>query len=216
MKDKLIIVGAGGFGREVAWLVERINCSKATWELLGFLDDNTNLQQHVINGYPVLGMVDDAIQYPEASFVCAIGAAKVRQKVVSRLTAINPNIKFGTLVDPSVVMSAYNQIGDGTIICAQTILTVNIRIGRHVIVNLDCTIGHHVVLEDFVTVYPSANISGDVRVGECCELGTGMQILQGKTIGSHSIVGIGSVVVWDIPEDCVAVGNPARPVKNNS
>ena len=216
MKDKLIIVGAGGFGREVAWLVERINRSKATWELLGFLDDNTNLQQHVINGYPVLGMVDDAIQYPEASFVCAIGAAKVRQKVVSRLTAINPNIKFGTLVDPSVVMSAYNQIGEGTIICAQTILTVNIHIGNHVIVNLDCTIGHHVVLEDFVTVYPSANISGDVRVGECCELGTGMQILQGKTIGSHSIVGIGSVVVWDIPEDCVAVGNPARPVKNNS
>ncbi len=210
---KLLIIGAGGFGREAAWLVERINRSKPTWELLGFLDDNTNLHHHTINGYPVLGTVNDASRYSDAFFVCAIGAASIRQKVVNKLLEINPNAKFGTLVDPSVEMSDYNQIGEGSIICAHSILTVNIRIGRHVIVNLDCTIGHDVVLEDFVTVYPGVNISGDVHVGECCELGTGMQILQGKTVGSNSIVGIGSVIVWDIPEDCVAVGNPARPVK---
>ena len=194
---KLLIIGAGGFGREAAWLVERINRSKATWVLLGFLDDNTNLHHHTINGYPVLGTVNDAIRYPDAFFVCAIGAASVRRKVIHKFLEINPNAKFSTLVDPSAEMSDDNQIGEGTIICAHSILTVNIR----------------VVLEDFVTVYPGANISGDVHIGECCELGTGMQILQGKTIGSHSIVGIGSVVVWDIPEDCVAVGNPARPVK---
>ena len=213
MKDKLIIVGASGFGREVAWLVERINRSQTTWELLGFLDDNTNLHHHTINGYPVLGTVNDAIRYPDAFFVCAIGTANVRRKVIHKLLEINPKAKFGTLVDPSADISRYNQIGEGTIICAHSILTVNIHVGRHVIVNLDCTVGHDVVLEDFVTVYPGANISGDVHVGECCELGTGMQILQGKTVGSHSTVGIGSVVVWDIPEDCVAVGNPARSVK---
>ena len=213
---KLLIIGAGGLGREAAWLVERINRSKATWELLGFLDDNTNLHHHTFNGYPVLGTVNDAIRYPDAFFVCAIGSTSIRRKVIHKLLEINPNAKFGTLVDPSVEMSDTNQIGEGTIICAHSILTVNIRVGRHVIVNLDCTIGHDVVLEDFVTVYPGANISGDVHVGECCELGTGIQILQGETIGSHSIVGIGSVVVWDIPEDCVAIGNPARPVKTIS
>lgn len=210
---KLLIIGAGGFGREAAWLVERINRSKATWELLGFLDDNTNVQNHFINGYPVLGTVNDAIHYLDAFFVCAIGAANVRWKVINTLLEVHPNAKFGTLIDPTVEKSDTVSIGEGSIVCAHSILTVNICIGRHVIVNLDCTIGHDVVLEDFVTVYPDANISGDVHIGECCELGTGMQILQGKTVGSHSIVGIGSVVVWDIPKDCVAVGNPARPVK---
>ena len=210
---KLLIIGAGGFGREVAWLVERINRSNATWELLGFLDDNTNLYHHSINRYPVLGTVNDAIHYPDAFFVCAIGAASVRQKVIHKLLEINPNAKFGTLVDPSAEMSDDNQIGEGTIICAHSILTVNICIGRHVIVNLDCTIGHDVVLEDFVTVCPGVNISGNVHIGEVSELGTGVKIIPGKTVGRHSIVGVGAVVVYDIPEDCVAVGMPARPVK---
>ena len=69
------------------------------------------------------------------------------------------------------------------------------------------------MLHDFVTIYPSVNVSGNVTISECVELGTGMQIIQGKTIGTESIIGAGAVVVRDIPQKCVAVGSPAKPIK---
>ena len=212
MKE-LIIVGASGFGREVAWLVERINKVSPTWDLLGFIDDNDQIQNTCINGYKVLGKTDDIADFPEAYYVCAVGASKTREKIIDRLTAINPDIKFAMLVEPSVERSDLIDIGEGTIICAQTIMTVNITIGDHVIINLDCTIGHDAILEDFVTLYPSVNVSGATHIGRDTELGTGMQIIQGKTIGEYAIVGAGAVVVKDIPDKCTAVGSPAKPIK---
>lgn len=105
------------------------------------------------------------------------------------------------------------KIGDGTVICAGTILTVDIEIGRHVIINLDCTLGHDVQIGDFVTMYPSVNVSGNTVLGECVELGTGMQIIQGKKITPQAIVGAGSVVVRDIEESGTYVGCPAKKIK---
>ncbi|MCR4617010.1 MAG: acetyltransferase [Lachnospiraceae bacterium] len=214
MKD-LIIFGASGFGREVAWLVERINEVKPTWNLLGFLDDNEDIQDSEINGYKVLGRSNDAIKYPGAYYVCAVGASKVREKIVNHLKRINPDIKFATVIDPSVEMSKFVSVGEGTIICAHTILTVNVMVGSHVIINLDCTIGHDAVLENYVTLYPSVNVSGATKIGKGVELGTGMQIIQGKTVGDYSVVGAGAIVVKDIPSGCTAVGSPAKPIKFN-
>ena len=212
MKD-LIIFGASGFGREVAWLVERINKAEPAWNLLGFMDDSESVQGAEINGYKVLGKAEDADKYPEAYFVCAVGASRVREKIVNRLKAVHPEIKFGTLVDPSVEISDLVKVGEGTIICAHSIITVNIEIGCHVIINLDCTVGHDAILNDFVTLYPSVNVSGITNIGRAVELGTGMQIIQGKTIGDYSIVGAGAVVVKDLPGKCTAVGSPAKPIK---
>lgn len=214
MKD-LYIIGAGGFGREVAWLVERINAVKQSWNLKGFIDDNVSLHGTLEGGYPVCGGTDYLIQQEgEVWVVCAVGAAKIRKKIIERLQ-IYPNIQFATVVDPSVIYSDRVEIGEGSIICAGTILTVDIKIGKHVIINLDCTLGHDDVIEDFVTIYPSVNVSGNVYVGEGAELGTGMQIIQGKKIGKESILGAGAVVVKDIPERCTAVGSPARVIRRN-
>lgn len=212
MKD-LIIIGASGFGREVAWLVERINSKKKTWNLLGYIDDSEEMQNKTINSYPVIGTIDDVYKFPDTFFVVAIGSASTRERVVDRISAQVPNIKFGILIDPSVEMSDSVIIGEGSIVCAHTIITVNITIGKHVIINLDCTIGHDAVLNDFVTVYPGVNISGNTDIGYASELGTGMQIIQGKKIGERSIVGAGAVVIRDIPEKCTAVGSPAKPIK---
>lgn len=213
MMKNLIIFGAGGFGREVAWLVERINKVEPTWNLLGFMDDNDSIQDTEINGYKVLGRTSDINKYSDAYFVCAVGASKIREKIVSNMKKINPDVKFGSVIDPSVELSDLVTIGEGTIICAHTIITVNISIGKHVIINLDCTIGHDAVLDDFVTLYPSVNVSGTTNIGHCSELGTGMQIIQGKTVGEYAIVGAGAVVVKDIPARCTAVGSPAKPIK---
>ena len=212
MKD-LLILGAGGFSREVAWLIERINSASPRWNLIGFLDDNEKLLNKQLNGYSVVGKIQDAARFEGAYIVCAIGAADVREKIVGRVKEICPNIKFATLIDPSAIMSDYVSIGEGTVICAHTIITVNISIGNHVIINLDCTIGHDAVLDDFVTLYPSVNVSGNSRIGKCSEMGTGAQIIQGKRVGEHSIVGAGAVIVKDIPANCTAVGSPAKPIK---
>lgn len=214
MKD-IIIFGAGGFGREVAWLIERINKVEPTWNILGFMDDNDEIQGQVINGYKVIGKSESINDYPDSYYVCTIGASKVREKIITKLKSINPDIRFATLIDPTVEMSELVEIGEGSIICAQTIITVNITIGEHVIINLDCTIGHDSVLSDYVTLYPSVNVSGMTKIGYASELGTGMQIIQGKCVGERSIVGAGAVVVDDIPSDCTAVGCPARVIKKN-
>lgn len=209
----LIIFGAGGFGREVAWLVERINAEKPTWNLLGFLDDNEEIQGSTINGYKVLGNMNNVEKYVDDYFVCAVGASKIREKIINKIEISNPDVKFCTLIDPCAEISNFVKIGVGTIICAHTIMTVNISIGNHVIINLDCTIGHDAVLHNFVTLYPSVNISGNTNVGHASEIGTGTQIIQGKRIGNYSILGAGAVVVKDIPDKCTAVGCPAKPIK---
>lgn len=212
LKD-LYIIGAGGFGREVAWLVERINEIEPTWNLKGFIDDNTAIHGSLQDDYSVIGGCDYLMNITqEVWVVCAVGSAKIRKKIIEKLKNY-ANVKFATLIDPSVMRSERVDIGEGSIICAGTIITVDISIGSHVIINLDCTIGHDDIIHDFVTIYPSVNVSGNVVVGECAELGTGMQIIQGKSIGRESIIGAGAVVIRDIPEKCTAVGSPAKPIK---
>ena len=212
MKE-LYIVGSGGFGREVAWLVKRINQQNEEWKLKGFIDDDEKLAGSIIDGYSVIGGTDYFNRIGHESWiVCAVGSASTRKKIINKLER-NPNVNFATLIDPSVMLSDSVSIGEGSILCAGTIATVDIHIGKHVIVNLDCTIGHDAIINDFVTIYPSVNVSGNVTVGEESELGTGTQIIQGKKIGKETIVGAGAVVVRNIPDKCTAVGSPAKPIK---
>ena len=210
---KIYIIGAGGFGREVAWLIERINHNHKEWDIQGFLDDNNEKHGQPEGHYRVLGGCDILKECKEEVWaVCAVGSAHVRKKIINRVMQYE-NVKFATLIDPSVLYSDSVKIGEGTIVCAGCILTVDISIGRHVLINLDCTVGHDAVLEDFVTVYPSVNISGCATVEQEVELWTGAQIIQGKRIGYETIVGAGAVVDKDLPCKCTAVGAPAQPVK---
>lgn len=207
MRD-LYIYGAGGFGRETAWLVERVNRMEPQWDLKGFLDDEESLWGTREDGYEILGGAEFLKTRRDAWVVCAVGSAKIRRKVIENLEGV----RFATLIDPAVIRSGRVSIGEGTILCGGTILTVDVSVGKHCIINLDCTIGHDVVLKDFVTLYPGVHVSGHTEIEECCEIGTGTQIIQGKRIGKGSIVGAGAVVIRDIPEGCTAVGNPARAI----
>lgn len=210
---KLILVGASGFGREVAWLVERINSEKQSWEILGFLDDNPKLVNEKINGYKVLGQIKDAANYKDAYFVCCIGASNIRKTIIDELKNINSKIKFATLVDPSVDLSNLVSIGEGSIICAGTILTVNIKIGTHVIINLNSTIGHDTIVNNYVTIYPGVNLSGNCNIGEATELGTNSSIIQGISIDENNIVGAGSVLINDFYSGNTIVGVPGKIIK---
>ena len=210
MKD-LYIIGAGGFGREVAWLVERINEVTPTWNIKGFIDDNESLWGTKEDAYDVVGGCDYLKTLEDVYAVCAVGSARVRKIIIDKLK--DSRVNFATVIDPSVIRSKRVEIGEGSIICAGTIITVDIKIGNHVIINLDCTIGHDDVIEDFVTIYPSVNVSGNVVLGECSELGTGMQIIQGKKVAPNTIIGAGAVVVKDCIESGTYVGSPAKKIK---
>lgn len=210
--EKILIFGAGGFGREVQWLIERINQKELTWEIEGYLDDGV-APQTKINGYKVLGGMDKLKEYDSTmAVVVAIGSASIREKIATEIKKIG-EFQFPNLIDPDVQMSQFVSMGEGNIVCAGNILTVNIRLEDFVILNLSCTVGHDAVLESFVTVYPGVNISGNVCVGRRTELGTGSKIIQGITLGNDAIIGAGAVVVRPIPSDCVAMGIPAKPVK---
>ena len=209
MKD-IVIVGAGGFGREVEWLIERINNTNLEWNILGFVDDNIE-KGNLVGHSKVIYNINDLTNIDKKLNVAiAVGNAKTRKLLFDKLKN-NLNISFPNLVDPSVILGDID-IGKGNIICAGTIITVNVKIKDFTIINLDCTIGHDDIINDFVTIYPSVNVSGNVEIGECTEIGTGTQIIQGKNICNNCIIGAGAVVVKDIIEKGTYVGVPAKKI----
>lgn len=211
MKD-LVILGAGGFAREVAWLVEEINNDKPSWNLIGFIDEDLTKRDHVINNVPVLG---DFGRLGGASgkvaAICAVGNPRSKRELV--LKGNEAGLEYVNLVHPDVRMSRYVRMGVGNVICAGNIVTVNIDLGNHVILNLDCTVGHDVVIGDYCTVLPSVNLSGGSFLGEGCLIGTNAAVIEGVTIGEWSIIGAGAVLTKDIPSYCTAVGVPATAIK---
>ena len=209
----IVLIGAGGFGREVLWQLNKVNADKKTYNILGFVDNTPALQGKEINGLPVLGDNQWLLDYQKEIYaVICIGNSKTRKSLYNTIKD-NPNISFPTIIAENVRYSDSVTFGQGCIICLSSILTVNIKVGDFAIINLDCTIGHDAVLGDFVTLNPSVNVSGNVYIETGCEIGTGTNIIQGKTIGADTIIGAGSVVVKDIPADCTAVGIPATPIK---
>ena len=210
---KIVIVGAGGFGREVEWLIKRINQVDPTYEMIGFADDGKELgekigQSKVIYTTDELSKIDE-----ELCVTIAIGNAKVRKMIANKLSA-NPNLKFPNLIDPSVIYDEEETtLGNGNIICAGTIMTVNIEIGNFNIVNLDCTIGHDDTMKDYITIYPSVNVSGNVILNDCVEVGTGTQIIQGLSVVENTIIGASAAIVKDIEEAGTYVGVPVKKIK---
>ncbi|MBD7984587.1 acetyltransferase [Sporosarcina sp. Sa2YVA2] len=209
MKD-IVIIGAGGFGREVAWLIEDINKVNKEWNIIGFVDDNKNIQDTEVNGYKVVGNIE-WLKNQKLNVVNAIGDPIAKKKVIERLA--DSENTFPVLIHPSVIMSERITFGEGSIICAANILTTNIEIEKHVIINLDCTIGHDAILGNYTTVLPSVNVSGFVKTEDCVSIGTGSAVIQGVTIGENTVIGAGSIVVKDLPANCTALGAPAKPIK---
>lgn len=206
----LVIVGAGGLGREVAWLVADINHKKPEWDFIGFVDDG--VQGNTVEGYPVLGLVEHLFNMSADIWtVVAIANSRVRMKFVRQIQG--QRRKLATLVHPSVSMSDYVKIGAGSIICSGAIITTNVSLGQAAIINLGCFIGHDTELQDYVSLMPAANLAGEVRVGEGCYFGLNSCVINRTFIGEWSVIGAGATVVDDIPAYSVAVGVPARVIK---
>lgn len=209
---KIIIIGVGGFGREIKMLIDQINAVTKKYEIIGFYDDTDNPQPSY-NGVNYLGKIADLNLVSETTAVAmGIGTPLVKKKILERLT--NPLLIFPSLIHPSVIIGADAvKIGDGTIICAGCILTCTIEIGKFVTLNLCCTVGHDTQIGDFASFMPAVNISGEVIIEDSVYVGTGAKIINQLQIGKNTIVGSGAVVSKTLPPNCTAVGIPAKPIK---
>lgn len=209
----IAIFGAGGFGREVKTIIDAINkVEQNVYNFVGFYDDGIE-KGTIVNGFPVLGGVEDLNKLEEdISLVISIGDPKIKHKILNKIT--NSHIDFPTIIHPNASISNDDvQIEEGTIICEGTIITCNIRIGKFVILNLMCTVGHDTSIDDYCAFMPSVNISGEVQIKESVYVGTGAKIINLLEIGENTIVGAGAVVSKTLPSNCTAVGIPAKPIK---
>lgn len=208
----IVIVGAGGVGREVSLIIQQINEIELTWNLIGFIDDNVNNWGKVINGYSVIGGVESLDYLAEdTEVIIAIANYDVKKKIVNK---INGKLKFATIVHPNVWVHEYMTIGEGTIIYEGAILTANIEIGNHVIVSPKCGIGHDSIIKDYVSLLWNVNVSGNDIIEEGVLMGSGSTIIQGKKVGRGATVGAGAVVISDVHSYSTAVGVPAKVVKH--
>src|SRR5437870_7342961 len=185
----LLIYGANGFGRELAAWAEQASWGNDLVHVLGFIDDLN--PQPTINGRQVWPLEEAVRRHPEAFVVAAVGGADLREALAARAESAGL-MTAPALVHPSVGYDRdHVRIGDGTVICAGTTLTTNIEIGRHVQINLHCTVAHDVELGDFVTLSPGCHISGRVRVGRGAFVGTGAVTINGEP-GRPLVIGEGA------------------------
>lgn len=209
----IVIIGAGGVGREVSLIIQQINELEQTWNLLGFIDDNTDNWGKVINGYSVIGGIDSLEFLSNDTYiVIAIANYKVKKNIVNK---INNKFKFATIVHPKVWIHDYMTVGEGTIIYEGAILTANIEIGNHVIISPKCGVGHDSIIKDYVSLLWNVNVSGNDLIEEGVMMGSGSTVIQGKKIGKGSIIGAGAVVVNDIESFSTAVGVPGKVIKSD-
>jgi sugar O-acyltransferase (sialic acid O-acetyltransferase NeuD family) len=208
MNKKIAIIGAGGFGREVKWLIDSINAHQNKWDFVGYYDDDLSERNHIEQKL-LIGNINDLNSVNESlAVVIAIGNPKIKKKIVQQLSS--SNLYFPTLIHPSCLIGNNVIIEKGTIICASNILTCDILIEKFVTLNLACTVGHDTTIKSYCSVMPTVNISGEVLMEECVYVGTGAKIINQINIGSHSTIGAGAVVIKDVPRNSISVGVPAK------
>lgn len=214
--DSVVIVGAGGFGREVLEIFKDQNKIERRWDIVGFIDDDKKLVGQMVNRFPVLGGLDWLREHNNDNLhcVCAIGLPHIRKHVVAKLRKMG--VKFFNAIHPSVIMSEFVKLGEDVIICAGTILTVNIDIGDHVHIDTNCTIAHDVVIGNYCRLSPGVKINGHDRLGEGVFVGSGATLVHEVSVDGWATIGAGAVVTDNIPEKVVAAGVPARVVKRKA
>lgn len=204
---KLLIVGAGGFGREIyAWAAQHPDCGQV-WTLAGFLDDNVEALMPFGSFAPVLPAAGHQPS-SEHVYLCGLGLPPVKEKVIGPL--LKAGAEFITFVHPTALVGARVNLGQGVVLCPGAILSADITVGDFAMVNLNSTIGHDASLGAWTTLSAQCDITGHVKVADRVFMGSRATIIPGKTIGSRAILGAGAVVISDVPANVTVVGNPAR------
>ena len=213
MVKDLVIIGAGGFGREVADTVRCINRHKESYQLLGFVDDADHLKNQRINDLTVLGNREDLKRMSagrEIYAVIAIADAGLKRLIAQDLDGV---VLWENIIHPTALISDFCEMGTGNILQAFTIIAPNTTIGNHCMINTRSGMGHDAVMEDYVSVMSLCDITGGVCLKEGAYLALGVGIIPGVTIGEGAYLCAGSIIFKDVEPGATMIGNPAKRVK---
>jgi len=204
----LYIYGAGRHGKVV---LEAAISDK--YPIKGFLDDDSNKWNWKIIGYPVFGNLSyfDTLDKNKVRIVVAVGNNSLRKTKVIEFS--KKNFGYQSVIHRKAVVSEFSSLGDGSMVIAGAIINIDTHIGDHVIINTGATVDHDCLIQDFVHIAPGVHMGGEVQVGEGTLVGIGSVVKPGVKIGAWSIIGAGAVVTSDIPDRVVAIGVPARVVR---
>lgn len=200
MSKKINIVGGGGHAKVVIEIAELLG-----YEITGIYDQNDKVTE--ILKYPVLHNFSDIPKNKKLFF--ALGSNQNRKK-----NAENFHSEYSNLIHPSAIISKNIDLGVGNAVMAGVVINSSCKIGNHCIINTSSSIDHDCELGDYVHISPQVALAGNVKVLEGAQIGIGASVKQNITIGKWSVVGAGSVVIKDVPDNVVVVGNPARIIKN--
>lgn len=207
----IAIYGAGGFGRETACLIDRVNSKQKEWNLIGFFDDNPELKGARNEYGEILGAMDTLNSWDKPlSVAIAIGTPNVRKVIVDKI--VNPLIEFPNIIDPSVeFMDRRNvRFGKGNIVCVRSVISCKVTIGNFNLFNVAVGIGHDVTFGNYNVIMPNVNISGGVQIGDCNLFGVKSTVLQYLKIGNNVKIGGGSLMMRNGRNDGLYFGTPAN------
>jgi sugar O-acyltransferase (sialic acid O-acetyltransferase NeuD family) len=209
----LVIVGAGGLAREVLAVVEAIKEDAATWNVLGMLaDDDADRSLLHKRGVDVIGTSAD-IAHINADYVVGIGSPRARARFDTQLQAHHRLCPV--LQHPTARIASEVELGGGCVLAAQSLLTTNIRVGRHVHLNIAASVSHDGTLGSYTTLAPGVRLAGNVTTEEGVDIGIGAVCKPGVVLGAWSVVGAGAAVVSDVPAGVVVAGVPARELRRS-
>ncbi|WP_417563761.1 NeuD/PglB/VioB family sugar acetyltransferase [Microbacterium sp.] len=202
MTQGLLLVGASGLAREVL--------AAGITGVTGILDDDVTLHDTEVAGVPVVGPLALAPRRAEQLLVC-VGPSATRRAIVRRFAKFGvDDERYARFVARSARIGASSDLAPGSILLDSVVVTADARLGRHVVAMPNCTVTHDDVLEDFVTLAAGVALGGGVRVCEAAYIGMNAAVRQGLTVGAEATIGMGAVVVSNVPNHQTWAGVPAR------
>lgn len=210
---QIVIIGAGGHGREVADIARHQAQVDKAVDVLGFIDDNRDLHGQSLDGLPVLGDWSwfESADLKDMAVVCAVGSPPVCRRLVERANALG--LSFASVISPLARISSFARLGQGVTVFPNVVINTGAFIDSYSILNIAVTVSHDVIVGRYCNINPGVHLAGNATIGEGCYVGMGANVIQGRTVGAWSVVGAGAVVIRDLPASVTAVGVPAETIK---
>lgn len=205
----IVLIGSGGHAREIAEIAQHAHQQGLGGPLLGYLDENPQRHGQEILDLPVLGGLDWLNgRESEVEVLIAIGDSGVRKRLAEQF---GTRVRYATIVSPLAHISQHSEIREGTVVFPAVVVSNLVLVGRHVQLNVACSLSHDAKVGDYCSVYPGARLTGGACLAEGVTLGTNASVIPLRSVGSDTVVGAGACVVSDLPSGVTAVGVPARP-----